>query len=106
MRELITSSVVTSPRLTAWLDSTVPVTVCTIGNGDFSDAHMQAVTTTALAVFNDAIIRTAWSAKTPIIDLRAACDEPEDYVNETVPSARGSDKIAHVVVNAVTGRSG
>jgi hypothetical protein len=67
---------------------------------------VQAVTTTALAVFNDAIIRTAWSAQMPVIDLRGACDEPEDYVNETVPSARGSDKIARLVASAVIGRSG
>jgi hypothetical protein len=84
----------------------LPVAVCTIGNGDFRDAHVQAVTTTALAVFNDAIIRTAWSAQMPVIDLRGACDEPEDYVNETVPSARGSDKIARLVASAVIGRSG
>ncbi len=83
----------------------LPVVVCTIGNGNFGGPQLQAVTTTALAVFNDAIIRSAWSAHAPIIDLRAACDEPEDYANETVPSARGSGKIAEVVVNAVIGRS-
>jgi hypothetical protein len=79
----------------------LPVAVCTMGNGNFGGPQLQAVTTTALAIFNDAIIRSAWSTHTPIIDLRAACDEPEDYANETVPSARGSAKIAEFVVNAL-----
>lgn len=79
----------------------LPVAVCTMGPGNFGGSQLQAVTTTALAVFNDAIIRSAWSAKVPIIDVRAACDEPEDYANETVPSARGSGKIAEMVVNAI-----
>ena len=83
----------------------LPVAVCTMGNGNFGGSQLQAVTTTALAIFNDAIIRSAWSAHAPIIDVRAACDEPEDYANETVPSARGSDKIAEIVVNAVAGWS-
>jgi hypothetical protein len=87
----------------------LPVAVCTMGNGNFGGPQLQAVTTAALAIFNDAIIRSAWSAHAPIIDLRAACDEPEDYANETVPSARGSGKIAEIVVtavvNAAAGRS-
>jgi hypothetical protein len=83
----------------------LPVAVCTLGNGDFGGPQMQAVTTTALGVFNDVIIRSAWSSHVPIIDLRAACDDPEDYANETVPSARGSGKIAEMVVNAIAGWS-
>ena len=79
----------------------LPVAVCTMGNGDFGGPQIQSVTTTTLAVFSDAIIRTAWSAHVPIIDLRTACDEPEDYANETVPSARGSSKIAEMVVSAI-----
>ena len=81
----------------------LPLAVCTIGNGNFGDPHLQAVTTTALALFNDAIIRSAWSAHAAIINLRAACDEPEDYATETVPSARGSGKIAEFLANAVIG---
>lgn len=79
----------------------LPTTVCTIYNGNFGDPHLQVVTTTALAVFNDAIIRTAWAARVPIIDLRAVCDEPEDYAHEIEPSSRGSEKIADAVVRTV-----
>ena len=84
----------------------LPVAVCTMGNGNFGGPQLQAVTTTALAVFNDAIIRSAWSAHLPVIDLRAACDEPEDYADATVPSARGSGKIAECLAKAIIGESG
>jgi lysophospholipase L1-like esterase len=77
----------------------LPATVCTIYNGSFRDAHLQRITATALTAFNDAIIRTAWSAAIPIIDLRTVCDEMEDYANEIEPSARGSEKIADAIVS-------
>jgi len=76
----------------------LPSLICTIYNGNFSDAHLQLITATALSPFNDAIIRVAWAAEMPIVDLRAVCDEPEDYVNEIEPSARGSEKIADAIV--------
>ncbi|HEY6356700.1 MAG TPA: SGNH/GDSL hydrolase family protein [Vicinamibacterales bacterium] len=79
----------------------LPALVCTIYNGDFADADVQRVTATALTVFNDAIIRATWSAGLPILDLRSVCDEPEDYVNEIEPSARGGQKIADAIVRAL-----
>jgi lysophospholipase L1-like esterase len=72
----------------------LPIVICTIYNGNFPDAHLQAITGVALAVFDDAIGRAARAARIPVIDLRAVCDEPEDYANEIEPSARGSEKIA------------
>jgi hypothetical protein len=72
--------------------------VCTIYNANFADAHLQVIASTALTAFNDAIIRAAWAASLPIIDLRTICDEPEDYANEIEPSARGSEKIAEAVI--------
>lgn len=81
----------------------LPTIVCTIYNGNFRDPHLQIVTATALAIFNDAIIRAAWAARCPIIDLRTVCDEPEDYAKEIEPSSRGSEKIAAAVVRAVMG---
>jgi hypothetical protein len=77
--------------------------VCTIYNANFGDAHLQLITNTALTAFNDAIIRAAWAASCPIVDLRTACDEPEDYANQIEPSARGSEKIAAAVLKCVTG---
>jgi hypothetical protein len=75
--------------------------VCTIYNANFGDTHLQLITGTALAVFNDVIIRAAWAAACPIIELRTVCDEPEDYANQIEPSARGSDKIAAAVLRAL-----
>jgi len=75
--------------------------VCTIYNASFADSHLQLIATTALATFNDAIIRAAWAASLPIIDLRTVCDEPEDYANEIEPSARGGEKIAEAIVGAL-----
>lgn len=80
----------------------LPTVVCTIYNGHFADAHLQVVTTAALTVFNDAIIRIAWAAGLPILDLRRACDEEEDYVNEIEPSARGSQRIADAIVQMLS----
>jgi GDSL-like Lipase/Acylhydrolase family len=75
--------------------------VCTIYNANFGDAHLQLISTTALATFNDAIIRAAWAASCPVIDLRTICDEPEDYANEIEPSARGGEKIARTVLDRI-----
>lgn len=76
----------------------LPTIVCTIYNGNFADSHLQVVTTAALTLFNDAIIRAAWGARLPILDLRTVCSDVEDYVNDVEPSARGSERIADALV--------
>jgi hypothetical protein len=75
--------------------------VCTIYNGNFPERDEQVVTSTALAPFNDAIIRTAWGAGVPIIDLRTVCDRPEYYANEIEPSTKGSARIAEAILEVV-----
>ncbi len=82
----------------------LPVTVCTIYNGNLPDAQMQRLASTALTVFNDAILRGAIETGTPVIDLRLVCSEPTDYANPIEPSVRGGAKIARAVVRAVTER--
>ena len=77
----------------------VPTVVCTIYNGNFADSQLQVVTSAALTLFNDAIIRAAWAARLAILDLRSVCSEVEDYVNEIEPSARGSERIADAIVS-------
>jgi hypothetical protein len=78
--------------------------VCSIYNGNFADAHLQVITATAVAVFNDAIISIARAASVPLLDLRTICREPEDYANEIEPSARGSEKIADAIVDMMERR--
>ena len=79
----------------------LPVTVCTIYEGNFPDARMQRLAATALTVFNDAILRTAVRAGLQVIDLRLVCCDPGDYANPIEPSVRGGAKIARAIARAV-----
>jgi hypothetical protein len=81
----------------------LPLTVCTIYNGCMPDPQYQRVVTTALAVFNDAILRVAMEHALPVIDLRAICINPADYANPIEPSSVGGDKIARAIAGLVTG---
>jgi hypothetical protein len=83
----------------------LPVVVCTIYNGNFPDVLTQRLASTALTVFNDAILRSAIETRTPVIDLRLVCCERADYANPIEPSTHGGAKIARVVVRALTERS-
>jgi hypothetical protein len=76
----------------------LPTIVCSIYNGNFPDLHQRQMTTTALTVFNDVIIRAAWAHNARMLDLRTVCDRPECYANEIEPSAIGSAKIAEALV--------
>jgi hypothetical protein len=81
----------------------LPLTICTIYNGNFPDPAYQRITTTALALFNDAILRTAIAHRLPVIDLRAICTHPEDYANPIEPSSAGGEKIARAIAALATG---
>ena len=80
----------------------LPAVLCTIYYPQFPDADVQRLAVTALSVFNDCIIRAAFAAGLPLIDLRLTCDDPRDYANPIEPSARGGDKIARAITRAVT----
>jgi hypothetical protein len=71
--------------------------VCTIYNGNFPDAAFQRLSSTALSVFNDAILRVAFEHRLDVIDLRLVCNEPADYANPIEPSSHGGQKIAQVI---------
>lgn len=80
----------------------LPLIICTIYNGSFPDRDYQRQVTTALAAFNDAIIRTGSEHALPILDLRQICSKPEDYANPIEPSSIGGAKIAHAIVHTIT----
>jgi len=86
------------------LNRKLPLTVCTIYNGNFPDPLFQRVATTALCVFNDAIVRAGLEHKLEIIDLRLVCTQPADYANPIEPSSVGGAKIARAILEAVTER--
>jgi hypothetical protein len=78
-----------------------PVAVCTVydaipGLGPAEQA--------ALAGFNEVILREAFLAGLPVIDLRLVCDRPSDYshVSAIEPSTVGGAKIVRLIVEIVT----
>lgn len=76
-------------------------TICTIYNPNYPDRMYQRIGVSALTIFNDVIIRQAFGAGIPLIDLRLTCNEPADYANSIEPSAIGGEKIVNAIVNVV-----
>jgi phage gp37-like protein len=81
----------------------LPLVICTIYNGNFPDAGYRKLVRSAMALFDDAIIRTAVDYKLKAIDLRSVCAKPEDYANPIEPSSIGAAKIARAITAVVTG---
>jgi hypothetical protein len=89
----------------ACLKPGLPLTVCTIYHGWFSNPEYQRSVATAITAFNDVIIRVAGELKIPVIDLRLVCNSPVDFSNSIEPSVTGGGTIARTIVEAVK-RSG
>jgi lysophospholipase L1-like esterase len=83
------------------LQTGLPLTICTVYNGNFPDRSFQRIASTALSTFNDAILRVGFERRLTIIDLRLVCDEPADYANPIEPSSVGGAKIARAIAAAV-----
>ncbi len=79
----------------------VPTAICTVYYPRFPDAALQKVAVAGLTVFNDCIVRAAFTHGLPLLDLRLICTEAEDYANPIEPSARGGEKIARAIVDLV-----
>jgi hypothetical protein len=75
---------------------------CTIYNGSLPD-DVAIAARAALAVFNDAIYRTANEAGVPVLELRRVCTEPSDYANPIEPSGPGGAKIARAILGRLGG---
>ena len=80
--------------LAALLKCRKPFAVCTVYDPQFTDSLTQRLTTTALTLFNDVIIREAIAHALPVLDLRLICCEAGDYANEIEPGVAGGQKIA------------
>ena len=87
--------------LTEVLAQGLPTAVCSVYYPRFPEATLQRMAVTALTVFNDCIIRAAFAHSLPLLDLRLICTEEGDYANSIEPSARGGEKIARAIVEAV-----
>ncbi len=88
--------------VTRCLATGLPVVVCTIYNGNFPIPEYQRVITTALAVYNDVILRVASEHGLRVIDLRRVCQTAADYANPIEPSVAGGRKIASAIWRAVS----
>ena len=53
----------------------LPTVLCTIYYPRFLEAALQRIAVTALTIFNDSIIRQAFTAKVQLFDLRLFCSE-------------------------------
>ncbi|WP_114943700.1 SGNH/GDSL hydrolase family protein [Microvirga calopogonii] len=91
--------------LDAVLSRRLPTAVCTIYDARFPEPDEQRLVVTALSIFNDVIMREAFSRRLPLVDLRLICDHPDDYANPIEPSAKGGDKIAAVIAQVVAGNT-
>jgi hypothetical protein len=63
------------------------------------------VEATGLCLFNDVILREAFRAGVPVLDLRLVCTDAADYSRSSPiePSVVGGGKIARAVARLVTG---
>ncbi len=86
---------------TALLALKKPLALCTVYDPRFTDPLMQRLTTTALNIFNDCILREAITHGLPVLDLRLICTEAEDYANEIEPGVPGGKKIAEAILRLV-----
>ena len=91
-----------SEMLQALLSLDKPIAVCTIYYPRMPEPVIQKIAIAGLTIFNDVIIRQAFFAGIPLIDLRLVCNEDADYANEIEPSEAGGRKIADAIVRLVT----
>jgi hypothetical protein len=87
--------------LSALLALRQPLALCTVYDPRFPDPLTQRLTTTALNIFNDCILREAIAHGLPVLDLRLVCTEAEDYANEIEPGVPGGRKIAAGILSLV-----
>jgi lysophospholipase L1-like esterase len=87
--------------LNAVLPLNIPTAICTIYYPRFPEPIIQRLAVTALSVFNDVIIREAFRAGLPLLDLRLICNRDEDYANPIEPSEGGGRKIAEAMVRLI-----
>lgn len=78
----------------------LPLTVCTIYNGNLGPA-VHRLAATALALFDDAILRIAGEHHLSVIELRLVCTDARDYATPIEPSVRGGAKIARAILVAL-----
>lgn len=75
----------------------LPTLLCTLVPARSAGSAQQRAVTTALAIFNDRLLRRAIAEKLSIVDMRAVCTDDADYASATVLSRAGVRKTANVI---------
>jgi len=75
----------------------LPVAVCTMFPPLLQNPVQQRAASTALAIFNDRIIRQAIEERIPVADLRSACTQASDYTPQGLLSRSGLTKVAGLI---------
>lgn len=83
-----------------------PLMLGTIYDGSFDDKDFALIAQTALASFNDVIIRVAFEHDLPLLDLRRVCTDARDYALEIEPSGQGGRKIAQAIFDRLATQRG
>jgi hypothetical protein len=83
------------------LQRKLPTVLCSIYYPRFPDPALQRQAIIGLSVFNDHIIREAFRAGLPLLDLRLICDDDADFANPIEPSVAGGAKIAGAIVQTI-----
>jgi len=78
----------------------VQLTICTVHD---SVPELYQRSLTALALYNEVILKEAFAIGAPVIDLRLICNESADYseISPIEPSQRGGEKIVDAILNVV-----
>jgi hypothetical protein len=87
--------------IAAATEAGVPTIVCTLVPARYVEPSQHRVAATALAIFNDRILRRSIAARLSIVELRLVCDEASDYASETLLSSTGVRKVANVARSAL-----
>jgi GDSL-like Lipase/Acylhydrolase family len=85
------------------LELDIPLTICTIYDCDFPES-IKEPTAAALTLFNDAIVRFAFTHGVDLLDLRTVVSQPEDFEFIIEPSGIGGAKIAAAIAGTVLRR--
>lgn len=87
--------------IAAATEAAVPTIVCTLVPARYVEPSQERVAATALAIFNDRVLRRTIAAHLSIVELRLICDEDGDYASETLLSHAGVRKVANVARSAL-----
>ena len=79
----------------------LPTVVCTLVPARHARPAQHRTASTALAIFNDRVMRRAFAESLSIVDLRLVCDEDGDYASATLLSRAGVCKAANVIRTAL-----